>query len=259
MCKLFNADLAYDRFLLLQLAADQVAPKDQSTLAAMGLLTLGRRFLGVTQDIIDDRIDVVSRGLLGLTVGCARCHDHKYDPIPTADYYSMYGVFQNCADQLVPVPRRAGIRPPGEKFEKALQARKKELLDVTAARRAEAAERIRQRIDRYLLAQGELEKYPDPAFGQVLGKGDLIPTIVRRWESFLLRAKEANAPVFAPWFAFAEIEDTDFATKASDITKRLLQSADKTNPRVAAAFEQPPASRAEVAQRYKQILLAVDK
>ena len=67
----FNEDLPYDDFLLLQLAADQAAPNDRAALAAMGYLTLGRRFLGVTHDIIDDRIDVVGRGMLGLTVGCA--------------------------------------------------------------------------------------------------------------------------------------------------------------------------------------------
>ena len=54
----FNDDLPYDRFLLLQIAADQAAPGDRAALAAMGFLTLGRRFLGVTHDIIDDRIDV---------------------------------------------------------------------------------------------------------------------------------------------------------------------------------------------------------
>src|SRR5581483_8678612 len=58
----------------------------------------GRRFLNNPHDIIDDRIDVVSRGLLGLTVACARCHDHKYDPIPAKDYYSLYGVFASSAE-----------------------------------------------------------------------------------------------------------------------------------------------------------------
>src|SRR5262249_8954253 len=62
---------------------------DPSHLAAMGFLTVGRRFLNNQSDIIDDRIDVVCRGLMGLTVGCARCHDHKYDPIPSKDYYSL--------------------------------------------------------------------------------------------------------------------------------------------------------------------------
>ncbi|HYF37171.1 MAG TPA: DUF1549 domain-containing protein, partial [Prosthecobacter sp.] len=78
-----NEDMGYHRFLLLQIAADQVEPAASPHLAAMGFLTLGRRFLGVTHDIIDDRIDVVTRGTMALTVTCSRCHDHKYDPIPT--------------------------------------------------------------------------------------------------------------------------------------------------------------------------------
>ncbi|MEY3174271.1 MAG: hypothetical protein RLZZ436_2185 [Planctomycetota bacterium] len=89
-----NADMAWDEFVRRQLAADRLpGAEDPAQLAAMGFLTLGRRFLNNQHDIIDDRIDLVTRGLLGLTVACARCHDHKYDPIPAADYYSLYGVF----------------------------------------------------------------------------------------------------------------------------------------------------------------------
>ncbi len=95
----FNEDLPYDQFVVQQLAADRLPlGADNRPLAAMGFLTLGRRFLNNTHDIIDDRIDVVSRGLLGLTVTCARCHDHKFDPIPTADYYSLYGIFASSVE-----------------------------------------------------------------------------------------------------------------------------------------------------------------
>ena len=95
----FNEDLPFDRFLLEQLAADQLPlGDDKRPLAAMGFLTLGRRFLNNVHDIIDDRIDVVTRGLLGLTVACARCHDHKYDPIPTKDYYALHGVFASSIE-----------------------------------------------------------------------------------------------------------------------------------------------------------------
>ena len=97
--KALNADLPYDRFVLQQLAADQLPRGDDPrALAAMGFLTVGRRFLLDQNEIIDDRIDVVCRGLLGLTVTCARCHDHKFDPIPTEDYYSLYGVFASSIE-----------------------------------------------------------------------------------------------------------------------------------------------------------------
>lgn len=92
----FNSDLPYDRFIVAQLAADQL--DDPNAKPAMGFLTLGRRFLNNIHDITDDRIDVTTRGFLGLTVTCARCHDHKYDPIPTADYYSLYGVFTSSKE-----------------------------------------------------------------------------------------------------------------------------------------------------------------
>ncbi len=94
--KALNADMPYDEFLKRQLAADQMpGSEDGSQLAAMGFLTLGRRFLNNRPDIIDDRLDVTVRGMMGLTIGCARCHDHKFDPIPAADYYSLYGVFDS--------------------------------------------------------------------------------------------------------------------------------------------------------------------
>ena len=95
----FNDDLPYDQFILHQLAADQLPlGTDKRPLAAMGYLTLGRRFLNNVHDIIDDRIDVTMRGLQGLTVACARCHDHKFDAIPTKDYYSLYGVFASSVE-----------------------------------------------------------------------------------------------------------------------------------------------------------------
>lgn len=94
-----NDDMPYDEFLKRQIVADQLKVKDDpSELAAMGFFTLGRRFLNNKHDIIDDRIDVLTRGTLGLTVSCARCHDHKFDPIPTADYYSLYGIFDSSEE-----------------------------------------------------------------------------------------------------------------------------------------------------------------
>ncbi len=88
------ADMPYDEMIRHQLAGDQTARPDSHDADAMGFLTVGRHFLRY-DDTIDDRIDVITRGLLGLTVTCARCHDHKFDPIPTIDYYSLYNVLKN--------------------------------------------------------------------------------------------------------------------------------------------------------------------
>lgn len=91
----FATDMPYDEMIRHQLAGDRTDPENKNGNAdAMGFLTVGRHFLS-HHDTIDDRIDVVGRGLLGLTIACARCHDHKFDPIPTADYYSLYSVFEN--------------------------------------------------------------------------------------------------------------------------------------------------------------------
>lgn len=99
-----NEDLPYDQFLTRQIAADWLVKEGlpESELAAMGFLTLGRRFLNNINDIIDDRLDVISRGTMALTVTCARCHDHKYDPIPQADYYSLYGVLRSSTEPKEP-------------------------------------------------------------------------------------------------------------------------------------------------------------
>ena len=96
----FNEDKPFNRFILEQIAADKLATTDMNrdNLAAMGFLTVGERFNESVNDIINDRIDVVTKGFLGLTVTCARCHDHKFDPIPTRDYYSLRGVFASCAE-----------------------------------------------------------------------------------------------------------------------------------------------------------------
>jgi mono/diheme cytochrome c family protein len=91
-----NDDVPYDQFLIQQIAADLLpSGENESALAALGFFRVGRVFLSNERDQIDDKIDVLMRGTQGLTVACARCHDHKFDPLPTADYYSLFGIFKN--------------------------------------------------------------------------------------------------------------------------------------------------------------------
>ncbi len=241
-----NKDLAYDRFLLLQLAADQVEDRQPQDLAAMGFLTLGRRFLGIQRDIIDDRIDVVTRGMLGLTVSCARCHDHKYDPIPTADYYSLYGVFASSQEQLIALGDESS---GGEAFQTELKKRRLALSEAMLQLRNETSKRARERIGDYLFAQTELAKYPANGFDQIFAKDDLLPAFVYRWTDYLEAAQQGNDPIFAAWHAYAGLPEQGFADAAAN----LQWEKTKLHPLVAKAFLTPPASMKDVAERYAKL------
>lgn len=98
LVKAFNEDMPFDRFVQEQLAADMLPRTTDAerveNLAALGFFALGPVYYGDAKklDQFDDRIDTLTRGLLGLTVACARCHDHKFDPISTKDYYSLAGI-----------------------------------------------------------------------------------------------------------------------------------------------------------------------
>ncbi len=252
----FQNDIPYDRFLLLQLAADQIA-EDPHDIAAMGFLTVGRRFLGVTPDIIDDRIDTVCRGMLGLTVSCARCHDHKYDPIPTADYYSFYGVFQNTTEKLVQLEQPAQASDAYAAFETELKKRQEALETKRIASREEAARRVRERITDYLVAQTELGKYPIEGFDQILAPTDMIPGFVRHWQNYL-RKLPATDPVFGPWQKFAALDAKAFGTEAIAVTEQLKHEAESgVNPLIRATFQEPPQSPRDVAERYGKVFAAV--
>jgi hypothetical protein len=250
-----NADLPYDRFLLLQLAADQVDDRVEGDLAAMGFLTLGRRFLGLQDDIIDDRIDVVCRGTMGLTVSCARCHDHKYDPIPTTDYYALYGVFDSCAEELVPLSAVAADQTFADELSKRLEA----LSSNRRKRCDEASAQIRARLGEYLFAQTELHKYPPAGFDQVIVAADLHPRIVSEWQSWLYDSERRGEPVFRAWHEFHRLPPESFAQSAAMVTQRLATlPASELNPLVAAAFTAAPSSFGEVVERYTKLLTEAD-
>lgn len=253
----FNRDLAYNRFLLLQIAGDQVADRKTGDLAAMGYLTLGRRFLGVTHEIIDDRIDVVCRGTMALTVSCARCHDHKYDPIPTADYYSLYGVFDSSSERLVPLLQQ----PVGDAtYQSELKNRQEKLTNQLAASRLDSSNRVRQRIGDYLKSQTELEKYPTQGFDQIFQKSDILPAFVRQWADYLQADERISDPVFRHWHAYQQIPPDQFSQQAEKTTLELSQEKpEAVNPLVAKAFDEPPTSFEDVIERYAKLFRRIDE
>jgi mono/diheme cytochrome c family protein len=260
----FNNDLPYDRFILEQIAADLLPPSaDRRSLTALGFLTLGGRFMSNVHDVIDDRIDVVTRGLMALTVTCARCHDHKYDPVPSTDYYSLYGVFASCAEPTVPplyLPP-----PPTEqyaRFEKELKAREQKLTDFVKAKHDELTAGARTRVVDYLLAALALRDQPSTdEFMLIADMNDLNPTMIVRWQKYLERTRKTRDPVFAPWHALGALPEKQLAAESVKVLADLdAGTKQPVNPLVLAALTaRPPKCMAEVAKCYADVLHAADK
>ncbi|MCI0638002.1 MAG: PSD1 and planctomycete cytochrome C domain-containing protein [Gemmataceae bacterium] len=252
----FNEDTPFDRFIAEQLAADLIEPKGEPwRLAGMGFLTLGRMFDNNIHDIIDDRIDTVTRGFLGLTVSCARCHDHKYDAIPTADYYSLYGVFANCEAPLeLPVIDDPAKYKGTAEFEKQAGAQRKKMEELIDKQYVLLSETARQRVGDYLLQVATTA--PDISETAIyflsLAPTDLRPQIVNRWRRYLEHPARAQDRVFGPWPEFMKLDEAAFGQGAQAILERWQA---KLNPLVKEAlFAAKLKSTADVARTYGDLL-----
>ncbi|MGV3774056.1 MAG: DUF1553 domain-containing protein [Verrucomicrobiales bacterium] len=223
--KAFNDDLPFNQFILEQIAADRLPQsKNKPALAALGFLTVGKRFMNNANDIIDDRIDVVTQGFLGLTVSCARCHDHKFDPIPTRDYYALHGVFNSSLE-----PEEKPILGKWEETEAS-----RDYLNQLAKVDEEVAE-LRQRelnrlsnllhgnIDSYLLGASELKRANDPARATIARKRKLDANLLELWRMNLDQLERSGNPVFEPWFALRSAPPRRWKQKAAAIQDELKE------------------------------------
>jgi len=257
----FNEDKPFNRFIVEQLAADRLKDGNRSALPALGFLTLGPRFSGNIHDILDDRIDVTTRGFMGLTVSCARCHDHKYDPIPTADYYSLYGVFRSSPEPtLAPTFAPAADTPERKAFDAEMAKRLKALNDFVAKTRANIIHTARTRTAEYLAAVHAKRNQPSTEnFMLLTDKGAINPYVIHRWENFLKDARRANDPVWTVWHRFAVLADDEFAVKAAVVHRELFAEEVPMNGRVREQFKSaPPKSMKEVVDGYGVLFKAID-
>ncbi|WP_206352385.1 PSD1 and planctomycete cytochrome C domain-containing protein, partial [Tautonia rosea] len=272
----FNEDKPFDRFILEQLAADQLdLPPGDPALAAMGFLTVGQRFLNNINDVIDDRIDVISRGLMGLTVSCARCHDHKYDPIPTADYYSLYGVLNSSTEpDTLPLITELvdSSGPERDDFLEKLQEREASVTAFLRSKRDEINSDFRQRFRTYLEAThvlqstsesgtdgGDRRRRDGSALDREARARELPPrrlgAFSEKWRTLLERSDPKTDPIFAPWHALAALPVESFAENAEEALEALTcENSISLNPIIARVLlhPSPPVSFGEVIERYSQ-------
>ena len=230
----FNEDVPWNRFISEQIAADQMGlAENDPALAGLGFLTIGMQFRN-RFDLLDDQIDVVSRGLMGLTIACARCHDHKYDAITAADYYALAATFAPSAPpELLPVIGTPAETPALAEYTKELARRRTVRDDMARDQVAVMQGRLRMQVGLYLreLAKGRPEQDLSSAFLS-FRTDDVRPHVLDRWRSYLA-AMPADDPVFGPWLRFRELPADDFAPRAAGLIAALV--AENGDPAAAAA------------------------
>jgi len=268
----FNEDLPFDQFIQEQLAADQLDRQgDDRSLAALGFLTVGRRYRGNIHDITDDRIDLVSRGLLGLTASCARCHDHKFDPVPIKDYYSLYGVFVSSyepEEKDLPLIGKSKSEKEYKVYQAERAKRQKKVDDYIQAEAQKVRADGRLKIAEVLQAVAEREK---------LAQGDEKPQYEKEaphrryvdlWRAFLSRKAKSYRPVFAPWFEITaiKVKQGEFPARISEVIQKIALQEGETQPEkrvnrliVHALKNNPPNSIYDLCRVYGNVFKDVEQ
>jgi mono/diheme cytochrome c family protein len=254
----FNNDLPYDTFLKHQLAADRMdLGEDKGPLAAMGYLTLGRRFVGNVHDVMDDRIDVVTRGMQGLTVSCARCHEHKYDPISPADYYGLYGIFRSSQEpgELPLIEAPDPEDPKYQEFQVELNKKLSEKETYIDEIQVALLTHVRDEITTYMAASNKAWDMEDKHLKVVAKEHNLKGELLKRWRNHLKKLSEAHHTVLSPWFAYRAIPAEEFGAKTAALAKEIAGKklgGQRVNRQIARRFEgEAPKSLDEVTERYK--------
>jgi mono/diheme cytochrome c family protein len=194
--KAFNSDMPYDKFVRAQIAGEQIGEP------------AGAGFFALSPEMQDDRVDAMTRGFLALTVACAQCHDHKFDPIPTKDFYSLQAVFSNTQLDEFPLAEEPVVKTWKEHkstFDKAEAAEKK----FYEAQTEQIGEMLAARTDEYLLAARGLEA----------GTG-LDAETIERWKKYLGSPRK-DYPFLKAWFEAQD--EKNIRTEAVRLKDLILQ------------------------------------
>jgi cytochrome c553 len=224
-----NEDMPYDRFLKLQIAADLIEKDDAARmkhLPALGFMGLGAQYYKNTDaakaaaDELDDRVDTLTRGLLALTVSCARCHDHKFDPIPQQDYYSLAGIFSSSKlANVILAPRDQEAR--FIEHQGRIKKSDNELKQFVRVEKAAIAETHAGEVAHYAIAAWKLQAArtePKMSVGTMAKKESLEAGLLGRWVKYM-----EKPPKSAAADAWLKLSNADEA-KAVELATKLQQT-----------------------------------
>jgi hypothetical protein len=264
----FNTDRPFDRFVREQVAADRLPASERPDLRALGFLTVGRRFEGnleAPQLIIDDRIDTIGRGILGLTLSCARCHDHKFDAVPTADYYSLYGILASSSDPLdLPEvgqpPATAAAVDAIAKYRAAraaLFADYEKQIDESTLRARRLVRELAPEYLRHLVAESPNHRIVEGFVPLDTPRGLLVLGGAPAWARLIADSLARGENHFLLWPEFLRLPRADFAARAAAVLADATRDAARYDPQVLAALrEQPLTTMFDVADAYGRAITA---
>ncbi len=270
----FNNDKPYDKFLQQQIAADLLPYGDKKDKAALALLTMGRAVDGNQKPlVIDDQIDVITRGMMSLSVYCARCHDHKFDPVSQKDYYGLYGVFDSIQFEKNQPLLHDNPNPLEDPIYAEYLTEKAQIVYDMEKFKAEAVgdylHEAKTNTTRYMLVAHALETSDLYRLGnrtdqeEFTRETELEADIARNWQRALARAKgNKRDTLFRPWKDYTKLNADDFSKKARALSKTYYKDGNPAkgmNPHVAKAFSTPARNLAEVAARYSSLFFKAEK
>jgi hypothetical protein len=228
----FNDDKPYDRFVQEQIAGDLLPPEDPKArvnaegIVATGFLALGTKLLAeidkpkLFYDVVDEQIDTTSKAFLGVTLACARCHDHKFDPFPTTDYYAMASIFASTKqfEALTgAVVSKLYFRPIApddevaryEQAQKAIADKKAEIAKVEGKESTRYRDQLAPRLADYMLAAFDIYSGGQAA-PAVAERASLQLDVLERMAEYLKTGRERR-PQLEEWYAAKGANRSDVA------------------------------------------------
>ena len=204
----FNDDMPYDLFVKAQIAADLLEGKDREKLmAGLGFFGIGPRFqvvepIKAKAEECNDRVDTLTRGFLGLTVACARCHDHKYDPITVKDYYGMTGVFASSEYREFPLVRENIVKEWQEQ-EKRIKDQEGAIKEFIQIQSTQLSEILASKTAKYMVSAWQVLASPKENRERTARENQLDLETLERWVKYLT-AKEREHPYLQAWDALTQ-------------------------------------------------------
>ena len=174
----FNEDLPFDLFVKAQLAGDLLPEADD------GRYVGGLGFYALSPQLQDDRVDATTRTFLGLTAGCAQCHDHKFDPIPTEDYYALLGVFNSTEMSEYPLSPEEVVKEY-QAQEETLKLEKEALEEFRDSHRQKLVDVFAHQISRYIQAAWKIVGPSNADLKEVTHSESLDVETLERWVKYL--------------------------------------------------------------------------